>query len=230
MYVLYYIASTEKLTNLAFKSSSKLLQSSYQSGKYLALDRFKSPETYRESLIDFGKIHSSKQPVYIVKLRELHYKRASSCLKEREFSILECLSPLEHYPFEFYSFLSKEWTNLGCEGVIYPNGFKIPLTGKSLDVGMMESILLYTLNHHDFLKPLLSAPSSHTSRTDNINHFITTFAFAFFVSVVLDIFLNEVLKFNKLSVLGLYLLTAPGIKFISKSVARAYVIICYWNK
>jgi hypothetical protein len=194
----------------------------------LPLEKFKSPETYRESLTDFGKIHSSKKPIYIVKLRELHYKRASSCCKERESSIFECSNPLAlQYPFEFYDFLSKEWTNLGCTGVFYPNGFKIPLTDKFLDVGMIENVFLYALNHHDFLKPFLSAPSSHISRTDNINHFITTYAFAFFVSVVLDIFLNEVLKFNKLSTLGLYLITAPGIKCMSKSVARAvfeYVI------
>ena len=211
-----------------FKSSLKLLQSSYQSGKYLPLEKFKSPETYRESLTDFGKIHSSKQPVYIVKLRELHYKRASSCIKERESSIFECSNPLVlQYPFEFYEFLSEDWTNLGCEGVFYPYGFKIPFTGKSLDVGLIESTFLYILNHHDFLKPFLSAPNSHISRTDNINHFITTYAFAFFVSVILDIFLNEVLKLNKLSILGVYIITAPGITAISKKVARtifAYVI------
>ena len=221
MYVLFYAASLEPVSKRLSTTGLKLLQSSYQSGVYLPLPMFK----VRESLEDFSKIHSSSSlPVYIDMLRQLHYSRATmSPSGESKLSVLSQDSPItSSYPIEFYIFISQNWTNLGCEGLLYPHGFHIPVLGKTLKIGVIENMYLYTLNHHDILRQFLCASSPYVTRGDHRNLFITTYAVAFFISSFLDILLHDYFKVSKPLVVLVLFVIVTGIVYISKRVAMFF--------
>lgn len=174
MYLLFYIAGWEIISCRISKSASKLLLSSFQSGIYLPIERFNDAD--RETLHDISNIYSSnsfQKPLYIDMLKRYHYQRV--------VKVINTSQPKELYPEEFYKFLSQHWTNLGCDKILYPNGFHIPIFNKTLKAGLIENMYLYCLNHHELLRPFLSANSSYFSRGDHRNLFIATYSVVFFV-------------------------------------------------
>ena len=224
VYLLFYIAGSEFVSKRTSRVVLNLLQSSYQSGLYLPLEKFNRANVGRESLLDFATIHSSTQrsPAYIKMLMQLHYDRVKKPDTEetRSSSIFFETNPLtSHYPFEFYEFLSQRWTVLGCEGVVYPDGFRIPMINKTLQTGTFENICLYAFNHHDVLKPFLSAPKSHITRDDNRNLFTATYAVAFVVETILDLFLVSFSNIGRIGVSILLFIVVAGVVFISKKIA-----------
>lgn len=220
MYMLFYIAGLEPISKRLSKSTVALIQSSFQSGMHLPV-----------SLLVSGRLDdniqlSTRPSVYIEKLRQLHYERFYGSLSGEKKSSDSTVS-LKKYPIEYYIFLSQDWTNLGCEGLFYPNGFHIPIVNKTLKVGVIENMYLYTLNHHDFLKPFLCAKSHYITRGDNRNLFISSMAVAFFVSAFLDILLHEYFNISKPLVVLIIFVIVTGIAYISKRIAMfcfSYVI------
>lgn len=220
MYVLFYVAGLESVSKRLSKNGIILLKSSYQSGMYLPVSTFE----IRESLADYSNIHlSAPQPAYIKMIRYLHYGTIR-LNEEKKLNVLCQDNPLSsQYPIEFYVFISQNWTNLGCEGLLYPNGFHIPVINKTLPIGIIENMYLYTINHHDFLRPFLCASSPYVTRGDHRNLFITTYSVAFFVSTFLDILLRNYIS-NAWVSLILFTI-ATGIAYVSKKVA--IIIIGY---
>jgi hypothetical protein len=95
----------------------------------------------KEPLDDITRTRiSTIPPVYIEMIRQWHHDRYNvSTSEENKNSVLY----QGKYPIALYVFISQSWTNLGCEGILYPNGFHIPIINITLKVGVIENMYLY---------------------------------------------------------------------------------------
>lgn len=202
MYLLFCIASYSSIFD---KIVLKLVNSSYQSGKYSSVVDSKSQRTYSVSM-----------PVYFEMIYSLNIKK--SCPSDNSMIIA---SKSIQYCYEFHEFLSQRLTLLGCEGVICKEGLRIPIINKTLKPGTVENMILFSINHHDILSPFLAVPSSHISRSDHRNLFIATYAVVFVLEVLLQISLRHALV-SKASISVLLFMVVSPLVLIAKKISLLF--------
>ena len=111
----------------------------------------------------------------------------------------------------FYHYILQKRCLIGCNGVLYPKGFKLNLLIASLDlpVGMFEDFLIHLYNNHSLFSCIFSVKGSPISRNACRIVYIVQNCIAFFIFSFTNMVYEYVGLSNNFSILSDLLITSP---------------------
>jgi len=157
-----------------------LAKSAAKGTVYLATNAPKPPETKSKST--FIKKIDGKH-----KKRVKEYEKALEKRKKDGF-VLADTDP-DILPEEFYFYLLKHFTVLGCEPIVYPDGLRI--CGYQFAKGMVEDLLLYISIKHRLIRCIFVPKGSMQGGIESTQIYIVKSALIFALIAICDSIIRE---------------------------------------